>query len=87
MIGMILLFIFSINRRAIFLIIAILISSCRLYNIPQSRFRSQNIQSSEILKGGFIKNGKQIFIDKRKKCTRRIILNGHQINCRYTDPK
>lgn len=82
LIGLIFVFIFSCNRRMVFLSLALLFSSCRIYNVPHNRIRSKTYDSDEVLKNGQIQKQKQIFETKERICRRRIILNGHQVRCK-----
>ena len=82
LIGLILIFLFSLKRKTLLLALAITLSSCRIYNIPQSRIRPIPKESSMVIKSWKIKNLKQVYKDKKLSCSRRIILSGHQVRCR-----
>ena len=81
-VGLLFIFLFTLDRKLIFLCLALLSSSCRVYNVPSNRLRSAVFDSNQILHNGEIKNGKQIFRTRNNICRRRIVLNGHQIKCR-----
>jgi competence protein ComEC len=81
-IGLILIIFFSFKRNASLLIVILLLSSTRIYNIPSDRIRSYPKESEYIVKGWKIKKGRQIYSEKKLKCSRRIILNGHQVRCK-----
>ncbi|WP_127718424.1 hypothetical protein [Halobacteriovorax sp. HLS] len=80
--GFILLLIFSINRKFSILILTILISSSRIYNVPENRIRTKaTVDTKDHRRWTFYKD-KQIFKDKEQTCYRKIILDGHKITCR-----
>mgnify|MGYP001128907536 CR=1 FL=1 len=80
--GLICIFLFSKVRKLRYLIFALIISSSRIYNVPDSRIKLNRNEYTQDLKNWKILKGVEKSQNKNISCRRKILVSGHQIRCR-----
>ncbi len=84
LIGLIFILIYSFNRKLRFLLLALSLSSPRIYNVPTSRILQKENHLETIQKVWSINKGVERSVSQGKSCRRKILISGHQIRCRNT---